>query len=191
MTSDRLREIGASVRHAALTGETATVTIDHKEYRVSIDELGGSCLRRCVSGRDGSRLLAHVEGNTMNDNTTPRDAIEYSARERVAMYIPFCVKDRNIKPRKLVEENWRMRRVAKGMEEQGVLLMRADSAIAEYNSYLWQAADDPEVVEAVADELNFYLLPDDGTSEAATRAAITTLLTALLGPSPNEQEAER
>lgn len=39
MTSSRLREIGASVRHAALTGTDATITIDHKEYRVSMEKV--------------------------------------------------------------------------------------------------------------------------------------------------------
>lgn len=109
-------------------------------------------------------------------------------REHVAMTILFVDRD---KPDELIAANWEARKDRNsGLESQEELLRYAGNAIAAHSEYLWQAADDPAVMRQVADELNFYLLPDDGTSEKATQAAITILLTALLGPRPQESDDE-
>ncbi len=81
----------------------------------------------------------------------------------------------------------------------------ADAVIA----HLWSRADDPEVVEAVAKQLyrdtlrtsEFLVLPDGMSAwevlptqiknewKAMVRSTRASLLTALLGPRPNGEEA--
>lgn len=76
----------------------------------------------------------------------------------------------------------------------------ADEALAAHNAWLWERADDPEVIEAVAivehAELRLGLPPrswddEDEGIRNATRAMVrgnaTRLLTALIGPRPGNE----
>lgn len=65
MTSDRLREIGASVRHAALTGTDATVTIDHKEYRVSMEPVDETMEAEKMNETRRSELVERIRGEIL------------------------------------------------------------------------------------------------------------------------------
>jgi hypothetical protein len=53
MTSFRHRELGATLRQCCLTGQSATVVIDHKEYEVSTKQISGE-----PRGRFGVGLTA-------------------------------------------------------------------------------------------------------------------------------------
>ena len=55
MTSLRHRELGATLRQCCLTGQPATVMIDHKEFEVSTKQISGE-----PSGRFGVGLTAFV-----------------------------------------------------------------------------------------------------------------------------------
>ena len=41
MTSLRHRELGATLRQCCLTGQPATVQIDHREYRIMTEQISG------------------------------------------------------------------------------------------------------------------------------------------------------
>lgn len=41
MSSLRNRELGATLRHSVITGQPATVTIDHREYRIMTEQISG------------------------------------------------------------------------------------------------------------------------------------------------------
>ena len=74
----------------------------------------------------------------------------------------------------------------------------AVTAIAAHSAHLWGRADDPEVVEAVARALYAHdvehlidadgAVPNGNEYRRRARMAITALLTALLGPKPEEVE---
>ena len=129
------------------------------------------------TGLDALLDSVHPEGHAMSEQR------EYTTRERVAMYIPFIVADHKIKPRALVQANWEMRSHALGMELQGVLLMRADSAIAEHSRCLWEQIDSYDFFDALE---AWVSTNDNYEPEGIARFAAEY----LLGPNPNEQEVE-